>query len=251
MEVSWPASEERPFELKALYRLTAPDTLDLTTSVTAHSDLKAFESFLASYFTEAFPASFVYALGDEKDTPSLQTTALEQGHWQAFPRDREKTEAAAAGLPGSVEIFDLDVTRPEEVERLHGNLASGWGGLDGALHAVAFAPRDALAGDFLTAGAEGVNLAFQTSAFSFATIGGLLKDLAPEHVRAETLAGEKITARLVPRMAFAPKADLFGVPSNSSSSWSIAICSIASQPINSSAISSFTWSTASKTPLPP
>lgn len=98
----------------------------------------------------------------------------------AFPRDRDKTEAAAAGLPGPVEIFDLDVTRPEEVDRLRENLSSGWGGLDGALHAVAFAPRDALAGDFLSAGAEGVNLAFQTSAFSYATLGGLLKDLAPE-----------------------------------------------------------------------
>jgi hypothetical protein len=69
VEISWPASEECPFELKALYRLSAPDTLDLITSVTAHSDLKAFESFLASYFTEAFPASSVYALGDGKDAP--------------------------------------------------------------------------------------------------------------------------------------------------------------------------------------
>lgn len=122
VEVSWPASEERPFELKALYRLTAPDTLDLTTSVTAHSDLKAFESFLASYFTEAFPASFVYALGDEKDTPSFQTTALEQGHWQAFPRDREAVALIQDGRwkiePNPVDwVIRGDAPRPLALRR--------------------------------------------------------------------------------------------------------------------------------------
>lgn len=97
----------------------------------------------------------------------------------AFPRDRALTEAAARSLPVSVEIIDLDVTEAEDIERLKGHVLSKWGGLDGALHAVAFAPRDALAGDFLAARPEGVNLAFQTSAFSYASLGGLLKELAP------------------------------------------------------------------------
>ena len=97
----------------------------------------------------------------------------------AFPRDRELTVEAARSLPRSVEVFDLDVTRPEEALALTDEISNRWGGLAGALHAVAFAPRDALAGDFLEAGAEGVNLAFQTSAFSYATLGKVLKQLAP------------------------------------------------------------------------
>ena len=122
VEISWPASEECPFELKALYRLSAPDTLDLITSVTAHSDLKAFESFLASYFTEAFPASSVYALGDGKDAPSFQTTEQEQGHWQAFPRDREAVALIQDGRwkiePNPVDwVIRGDATRPLALRR--------------------------------------------------------------------------------------------------------------------------------------
>jgi meromycolic acid enoyl-[acyl-carrier-protein] reductase len=97
----------------------------------------------------------------------------------AFPRNREQTETAAAELPFPAQVVDLDVTRAEDVARVRQHLAEEWGGLDGILHAVAFAPRDALAGDFLAADPAGVNLSFQTSAFSFATLGGLLKDLAP------------------------------------------------------------------------
>jgi len=98
----------------------------------------------------------------------------------AFPRDRPLTEAAAASLPRPVEIVDLDITRDEDVAQLTAHVGQAWGGLDGALHAIAFAPRDALAGDFLTAGADGVNLAFETSAFSYASLGRVLAELAPE-----------------------------------------------------------------------
>ncbi len=97
----------------------------------------------------------------------------------AFPRDRELTEAAAAKLPEQVEVVELDVTRSEDLEALSGKVGSKWGTLDGVLHAVAFAPRDALAGDFLTARPEGINLAFQTSAYSYASLGALLKEHAP------------------------------------------------------------------------
>lgn len=97
----------------------------------------------------------------------------------AFPRDRELTEEAAKNLPEEVEIVQLDVTSNEDLKALSEKVASKWGRLDGVLHAVAFAPRDALAGDFLTARPEGINLAFQTSAYSFASLGALLKEHAP------------------------------------------------------------------------
>lgn len=89
VEVHWPATEDRPFDMGAVYRWSAPDTLDLVTSVTAHADLTAFESFLASYFTKAFPASTVYAKGGSEDRSAFQTTEQDRGHWQAFPRDRQ------------------------------------------------------------------------------------------------------------------------------------------------------------------
>lgn len=83
VEVRWPAADGRPFTLKALYRFSAPDTLDLTTSVTARETLRRFESFLASYFSESFPDTFM--CGGPDNAPVFQTTELEKGYWQAFP----------------------------------------------------------------------------------------------------------------------------------------------------------------------
>ena len=60
VEVRWPSAEDRPFELRAVYRWAAPDTLDLETTVQAKTNLAKFESFLASYFAEGFTNACVY-----------------------------------------------------------------------------------------------------------------------------------------------------------------------------------------------
>lgn len=97
VEVRWPAAEDHPFELGAVYRWAAPDTLDLETSVTAQADLKGFESFLASYFTEAFPESTVYASVGSDAKSAFQSTPQEAGVWQAFPRDRQAVSVIQDG----------------------------------------------------------------------------------------------------------------------------------------------------------
>jgi len=93
VEVRWAAEKGRPFEMTAVYRWAAPDTLDLTTSVTAKEDLKAFESFLASYFPKTFPAATVCVKDGPEGKPVFRTTPESAGVWQAFPRD-----AAAVAL---------------------------------------------------------------------------------------------------------------------------------------------------------
>ena len=50
---------------------------------------------------------------------------------------------------GSVPVLRCDVTKDDDIEGLFASVASEWGALDGLLHAIAFAPREALAGDFL------------------------------------------------------------------------------------------------------
>jgi enoyl-[acyl-carrier protein] reductase I len=50
---------------------------------------------------------------------------------------------------GTVPVLPCDVTKDEDVDALFASLAVEWGALDGLLHAIAFAPREALAGDFL------------------------------------------------------------------------------------------------------
>jgi len=85
LEVRWPSTEDRPFELRAVYRWAAPDTLDLVTTVQAKTDLAKFESFMASYFAECFTNACVYARSNGQQW--LEPADKSHGTWQAFPRD--------------------------------------------------------------------------------------------------------------------------------------------------------------------
>src|ERR671925_119613 len=94
-----------------------------------------------------------------------------------FGRTRRMTERAAKGLPSPPDILELDVNRPEDFEALVADLDRRWGGVDGALHAIAFAPGDALGGQFLSAPPESAEVAFRTSAYSFKALAEALAPL--------------------------------------------------------------------------
>jgi enoyl-[acyl-carrier protein] reductase I len=89
----------------------------------------------------------------------------------SFGRARRLTERAARALPAPADVLELDVTVPEHFDALADDLSHRWGGVDGALHAIAFAPQDALGGHFMTAPVESTQTAFAVSAVS-------LRDLA-------------------------------------------------------------------------
>ncbi|HEX4884535.1 MAG TPA: SDR family oxidoreductase [Casimicrobiaceae bacterium] len=72
---------------------------------------------------------------------------------------------------GSCPVLPCDVTRDADIDALFASLASEWGALDGLLHSIAFAPREALAGDFL----EGLSrsafaMAHDVSSYSLAAL---------------------------------------------------------------------------------
>ena len=46
-------------------------------------------------------------------------------------------------------MLELDVNKPEDIEAVAADLRERWGRVDGVLHAIAFAPEDALGGNFL------------------------------------------------------------------------------------------------------
>jgi enoyl ACP reductase len=92
-----------------------------------------------------------------------------------FGRGRRLTERAAQRLPDPPDVLELDINRPADLEALAEELRRRWAAVDGALHAIAFAPDDALGGRFLETPAESAATAFTTSAFSFKTLAaGLL-----------------------------------------------------------------------------
>jgi enoyl-[acyl-carrier protein] reductase I len=87
------------------------------------------------------------------------------------------TERAAGKLPRTPDVIELDVNDPDHLEGLATAVGERWDGLDGALHAIAFAPEDALGGRFMSTPPESALTAFQTSAYSYKALAGALLPL--------------------------------------------------------------------------
>ncbi len=65
-------------------------------------------------------------------------------------------------------VFDCDVGSDEQINTLFADLGKSWDRLDGLVHAIGFAPREAIAGDFLDGlSREGFKIAHDISAYSF------------------------------------------------------------------------------------
>ncbi len=87
-----------------------------------------------------------------------------------FGRGLRLTQRTAGRLPQPAEVYELDINDPDHMEALVSSIQASWGRLDGALHAIAYAPEDALGGNFLHTSAESAQTAFLTSAFSYKTL---------------------------------------------------------------------------------
>ncbi|MCH8178502.1 MAG: enoyl-ACP reductase FabI [Proteobacteria bacterium] len=65
-------------------------------------------------------------------------------------------------------IFDCDVSSDEQIAAMFADLAKAWPTFDGFVHSIGFAPREAIAGDFLEGlSREGFRIAHDISAYSF------------------------------------------------------------------------------------
>ena len=65
-------------------------------------------------------------------------------------------------------IFDCDVGSDEQIDKLFADLSATWPKFDGLIHSIGFAPREAIAGDFLDGlSRESFKIAHDISAYSF------------------------------------------------------------------------------------
>ncbi|HSD48797.1 MAG TPA: enoyl-ACP reductase FabI [Actinomycetota bacterium] len=92
----------------------------------------------------------------------------------SFGRATSLTEKSAKRLPEPVDVLEMDATDVDQVRAVAEELGRRWGRIDGFLHAIAFAPQDALGGNFLHTPWESVGTAVQVSAFSLKTIAAEL-----------------------------------------------------------------------------
>jgi len=97
----------------------------------------------------------------------------------AFPREVESVRELVSAAGAAFDVLPLDLTQRSEVDELTEILRTRFGTLDGALHAVAFAPKDALDGPFMDADPAGIELAFRTSAWSLSNLARVVDALAP------------------------------------------------------------------------
>lgn len=104
---------------------------------------------------------------------SAARIAQEQGAeviLSSFGRQMKITQVISERLPKPAPVIELDATSPEDLAQLPGRITEAGGNIDGIVHAIAFAPKDALGGVFLDTEWESVSTAIQVSAFSLKAI---------------------------------------------------------------------------------
>ena len=105
----------------------------------------------------------------------------------SFGRVMNITTMMAKRLPTTPDVLELDATKPEDAISVGAELQRRWGRLDGWVHAIAYAPDDALGGNFLNTPWESAATAYRVSAFS-------LKDIAMGMLPAMKEQGGSIVA---------------------------------------------------------
>src|SRR5439155_21409255 len=81
-------------------------------------------------------------------------------------RLKENVEELAATFGADTLLMPCDVTKDEEIAHVFAEVAQKFGKLHLLLHSVAFAPRDALEGDFVNTSREAFRVAHDVSAYS-------------------------------------------------------------------------------------
>src|SRR5256712_10064476 len=117
------------------------------------------------------PASIAFAIAQQAQNEGADIILT------SFGRVMSLTEKSARRMDPTPEILEMDVNKQEQIDALAQTLKQRWGRLDGFVHAIAFAPGDALGGNFMTAPWESVQTAFQTSAYSLKAMAQSLSPL--------------------------------------------------------------------------
>lgn len=100
---------------------------------------------------------------------SLSTQGMRLALTYVGDRLEKSVRQLAEELPGSI-VLPCDVTKPEEMDAAFERIGAEFGGLDFALHGVAYARREELEGNFFNTTREGYMIAHEVSAYSLTAI---------------------------------------------------------------------------------
>lgn len=97
-----------------------------------------------------------------------------EGAELAFTYQGEAVHARVEKLIGEFDsdlLFPCDVSDDKQIDRCFDDLRKRWDGLDGIVHSIAFAPREALSGDYLeSVNRDAFRIAHEVSSYSFSAI---------------------------------------------------------------------------------
>jgi len=95
-------------------------------------------------------------------------------------KGRKHTERAARRLPNEPQVVEFDVSDAAHPTMVRDQLAQHWDRVDGALHAIGFAPPVCLGGTFLDAEWDDVGVALNISAYSLKAVADAVVPLMPD-----------------------------------------------------------------------
>jgi len=120
-----------------------------------------------------------------------------------YGRFRRMTARAARQLPDAAEVLELDASRDDDFIRLGEEVESRFGTIDGALHAIAWAPPGLLRHGFFAGDREEAVRSFEVSAYSYKRLAETLAPLMPG-------GGSLVALTFAPQIAW-PGYDWMGV----------------------------------------
>jgi enoyl-[acyl-carrier protein] reductase I len=108
---------------------------------------------------------------------AMQREGAELAFTYVNERFKERVSKLAAEFDSEL-ILPCDVQEDAQIEALFGELAKHWDGLDGLVHSIAFAPNEALEGDFLDGlSREAFRISQDVSAYSFPALAKAARPL--------------------------------------------------------------------------
>src|SRR5512135_124073 len=95
-------------------------------------------------------------------------------------RLKENVEELVATFGKDTPLYPCDVTRDEDIARTFEQVGRDFGALHILLHSVAFAPREAIDGEFINTSREAFRIAQDVSAYSLVALSRAAVPLMPE-----------------------------------------------------------------------
>src|SRR5437016_7331287 len=102
-------------------------------------------------------------------------------------RLKENVEELAGTFGPDTLLLPCDVTRDEDIARVFAEVGQKFGKLHLLLHSVAFAPREALEGEFVNTSREAFRVAHDVSAYSLVALAGGAAPLMTEGGRSTAM----------------------------------------------------------------